>query len=442
MTSARSTNALRSLIGFDSIEKPYESFYVYVSRLLRCNLMNAMEMRRRIPAEWLQTAFSSDLQVPARLVSQLREIAPGVDLHAKLQVDPWVPFASLNSIAPEQLRVCALCLEDGYHTYAWHSDAIERCPVHDEALTTMCGRCESPLVRVARVTAPGALECPRGCTLVGGLHSGLDPEPNRLTRALDAHLDWVSALRARIAFVSGPIHVVYPPIAHGDASIRTPPRPSPGLLPAMLDTLRLARRAVPELLPFHAHQHERWILSASRWPSVAGDLPRESQVEALRRAFRRGVYQTYLPLFDAGATIVALAQCLKTLNEPMQDVDGVPVLAIPSYLVTNSEITALRRLLARNQVSEVTPAHYQAVLHEFVERAFLRRTALNRIGTASNLLCVAERFDAVVRVGRSLLRVSGATQTEPAGQGAWRGFRELAEIPGGFIHVSDRTGPA
>ena len=114
---------------------------------------------------------------------------------------------------------------------------------------------------------------------------------------------------------------------------------------------------------------------------------------------------------------------------------------LPSYLVTNYEITALRRLLARGSDAGLACAHYQQVLIELLEHARLRRIALNELQEPSPHVIVAEAFDAIVRTAVGHWRISGRTQGDNESRITWQDFREPAEMTGGIIHVMRRNGP-
>lgn len=428
---------MRALIGMATLDKPYESFCAYVSRLIRANRLTGKETRDIFPNGWLGAAFVPSAMAPPDLIATLRHTSPLSDPAVKLEVAPWVPFPRLSSVAPEVLRVCTACLALGYHTYAWHCDAIERCPVHDETLTDSCARCGGPLIRSAHITADGLFACPRGCVLARGLHMGLDPEPPELTRKLGEHLAWVQAVRDSIVVISGPVYIAYPPRAYGTGWMRSPPCPSAGLLLALLDALIVVHRAVPRRLEFHAVSHGKWTITVRPW-HVIGSKPSEGEMEALRRTFRRGVYDTHVGLFAMAPLPKALA---RIRSRVITNSDGGSILVLPSYLVTNSEVAALRRLLARSDVSAATAAHYQMVFEDILQQAIERREALDAMEKPASILCLSERFDAIVRCGHRMVRVIGETHNESSAQQAWNGYRELAEIPGGFIHVAEQSGP-
>ena len=180
---------LERLIGFDTLSRPLESWYAFVSRLIRANLLNDVDIRKQLPADWVRCAFAphevqtSDLAVPAPYIDRLPDVA------LKLRPITWQPFPELSSAPPECLRGCPRCLEAGYHSYAMQGDAIARCPVHDEELVHRCPHCDTQLLWQARTPGLSAFQCPAGCPLLEGVHSGLHvPHEDRITAALAEHL--------------------------------------------------------------------------------------------------------------------------------------------------------------------------------------------------------------------------------------------------------------
>ena len=49
---------LERLIGFDTLNRPLESWYAFVGRLIRANLLNDVEIRNQLPADWVRWAFA------------------------------------------------------------------------------------------------------------------------------------------------------------------------------------------------------------------------------------------------------------------------------------------------------------------------------------------------------------------------------------------------
>lgn len=433
------------LIGFDTLDRPLESWYAFVSRLIRANLLNDVDIRRHLPVDWVRWAFAphdvqaNDLAAPDPYIAVL----PGLEL--KLRPMAWQPFPELSSAPPECLRGCPRCLAAGYHSYAWQGDLIARCPVHDDALVHRCPHCDTQLLWQARSPRLSAFHCPAGCALLEGVHSGLYvPHEGQITTALQEHWAWTQAVREAITLASGPVHIAYPPYL-SIAPLRMPPLPSKGLLPTLLDTLQARNVALPVFAPYHEQSHGRWIMEIEPWTWNEAETRDEAQLEAYRRAFRRGAYRTHVPLpnraiFDrwlAGSESIHG----RWHDGSVEEGSLCTTFAFPSYLVTNNELTALRRLLARGSNPGLACAHYQQVLIELLEHARLRRIALDQLQEPSPHVTVAERFDVIVRAPTGHWRVSGCTQGEDESHSTWRDFREPAEMASGIIYVMRRHGP-
>ena len=437
---------LERLIGFDTFKRPLESWYAFVSRLIRTNLLSDIEIRQYLPADWIRWAFAPHEVQASDLTSLDLYVGALPDVELKLQPVAWQPFPELSSAPPECLRGCPRCLQEGYHSYAMQGDLIARCPVHDEALVHRCPHCDTQLLWHTRSPGRSAFHCPAGCLLLEGTHSGLHmPHEEQMTTALQEHLAWTQALREVVSFVSGPVHIAYPPYL-AVASLRTPPLPSSGLLPALLHAMTAVRLAVPPFACYHEQSQGRWAIKVMPWTWNRADTPVEDQVDNYRRAFRRGAYRTYVPLVNPEVFEQWLANSEAANGNwhggGVEEGNGCTIFGLPSYFVTNSELIALRRLLARgNSNPGLACAHYAQVLTELLEHARLRRIALDRLEEPSPHVTVAENFDAIVLTDRGYWRVCGRTQGDELSRTTWRDFREPAEIAAGIIHVMRRYGP-
>ena len=75
---------LERLIGFDTLSRPLESWYAFVSRLIRANLLNDVDIRKQLPVDWVRCAFApqaiqtSDLAIPTPYVDQLPDAQASV----------------------------------------------------------------------------------------------------------------------------------------------------------------------------------------------------------------------------------------------------------------------------------------------------------------------------------------------------------------------------
>lgn len=439
------SSPLVRLIGFDTLHRPLESWYAFVSRLIRANLLNDLEIRHQLPADWVKWAFAphevraSDLAAPSSYVAELR------DRELKLRPALWQPFPELSSVPPECLRACRRCLEAGYHSYALQGDMIARCPVHDEPLVHLCPHCSVPLLWQARSPSASAFQCPAGCPLVEGVHSGLHvPHEPQITAALQEHWAWTQELRQSITLASGPVHIAYPPYL-AVAPLHMPPLPSAGLLPAMLDALRATGLVLPAFESYHNKSHGQWTLTVQPWAWNEAHAVDENWLESHRGAFRRGVYRTAVPLANRSTFIQWLAASESAHGRwhdgRLEEANHGATFVLPSYLVTNNELTALRRLLARGSNPELACTHYQQVLTDLLDHARLRRMALDELQEPSPHVTVAETFESVVTTAAGHWRVTGRTHGDEDSRGAWQNFREPAEMGSGFVHIMRRNGP-
>jgi hypothetical protein len=90
-------------------------------------------------------------------------------------------------------------------------------------------------------------------------------------------------------------------------------------------------------------------LKVQPWTWDEADSRDETHLEAYRRAFRRGAYRTYLPLVDRVAFEQWLARSEaahgKWHDGAVEEGSACAIFGLASYLVTNNELIALRRLL-------------------------------------------------------------------------------------------------
>ena len=130
---------ISELIGYDTCDRLFESWYAYVSRLIRVNALSSAEIRYRLPRAWLHLACDP-FQIQGSDTTLIDPL-PGIDNHtvdAKLFASTWIPFPELCSVPTECVRGCPTCLGNGYHCYATQSDLISRCPVHGHLLVQHC----------------------------------------------------------------------------------------------------------------------------------------------------------------------------------------------------------------------------------------------------------------------------------------------------------------
>lgn len=439
------TPPLERLIGFDTIRRPFESWYAFVARLIRANLLTDVEIRRQVPPDWVRWAFAPDSVLPGDLATlgpYFRQLSKP---EIKIRPGAWQPFPELSSSPPECLRICPRCIGDGYHSYAWQGDLIARCPVHHEPLTHHCPHCATQLLWQSRSPGLSAFQCPAGCLLLDGIHSGLYvPDELAITQALQEHWQWTQSLSAAITFVSGPMHIAYPPYL-ASAPLRMPPLPSKGLLPALMHALQSSGVTMPGFKPYHEQSRGHWTIEAKSWTWKESEPSTEYQLETYRRAFRRGAYRTHVPIATRAPIDAWLAASESAHGRwhggEVEEGEHCSTLVLPSYLVTNNELTGLRRLLARGRDPELACAHYLQALVDLLEHARQRRIALDKLDHPSPHITVAESVDAIVRTAEGYWRLSGFTRGEDDSRASWLDYREPAEIAGGMIHIMRRSGP-
>ncbi len=424
-------NGLEQLIGFHTLNRPLESWYAFVSRLIRANLLNGSEVRRQLPLEWIRWAFAPHEVRAEDLVALDTQLAHLPDADLKLRPAAWQLWPDLSSVPPECLRACASCLLAGYHSYAMQCDLIARCPVHHEELTHHCPHCQTPMVWSGRVLGTRAFECPSGCSLIEGIHGGLlVPYEAELSAILGRHAAWLQTLRNSIAFVSGPVYIAYPPhlaVMPGATAL-----PSKGLSTALLQSLLATGIAIPPFKAYHEQAPGRWTVEVQPWRPVQPITEPEFGLEGLRDGFRRGAFRTYIPLADAEA----FERWLVLSETKHGDWHGGAVergstsflFRFRSHLITNAELVGLRRLLTSGNDPALACTHYQQVLVEVLERACQRDSAISRQdGSAASVVAIAEIFDAILLVGEAYWRVCGHTRVNDALE-AWLSHQEPARI--------------
>ncbi|NJB79311.1 hypothetical protein [Xanthomonas arboricola] len=433
----------RLLIGVNSIDRPLESWYAYISRLIRCNLLKTTDAEKCLPADWIKQAFTPD---DVEKVQLSGVVCDALDYY-KLQPDAWKLFPSLGSSPPECVRACPACMADGYHSYAMQDDLLTQCPLHGCELSHVCWQCGVSLIRAALQPISNAFRCPRGCSLTAATHSGLHvPQLDLLTAHFGEHLQWITKVREAITLRCPPMYVAYPPhvmAAEGLADTR----PSPGLTVALLQQLAAAGAQLPAPLMFQASSEGKWRFQVTRWKVQSGSSGalKAGPAQTYRHAFHRGVFVTRVPICWIGSWTAwkeanhsnRTAQ-LVSLAAPRR---GVMAIELPSYLMTNAELSALQMLLCQDLDEIVASVFYDELLYQTLNRACERRVALDAMHLNDLSLHLAEAFDALVRVGDTTWRVSATTECEPSLSSAWIDYRELADMRAGQIFVSRRSGP-
>lgn len=439
------TVLLNDLIGFDTHGRPFESWYAFVSRLICANVMTTFEARKTFPSSWLNSAydpFNAQVENLTHLkwLSELQDISC---LETKVSTSNWVPFPTLSSVPPECLRGCPRCLANGYHSYATQADLLTHCPVHGALLTHRCPHCDRPLFWRGYASSPLAFRCPAGCPLIDAHASGLLlDDAAALEAAWADQLAAMNALKSAVRFVSGPVHVGYPPLLASSGGLRTPPLPTPGLLQALCAALRAKGVSIPSLRAFHLSKKSSWHFCVAPWRPVSLKML-EAIVDRMLLGFRRGAYHTVLPVVQPEQFRQWLEDSLDRYGPWLEDyryelIEGIHWLTLPSFFLTNAELTALRFVLVRGRVGPEARAHYTPLLIDILARARQRRVALDSSCARSRRLAISDYVEGVVIADDKTWRIQGLAVAEPSFADAWADYREPAEIGDLFIHIGRR----
>lgn len=362
----------------------------------------------------------------------------------KLDISGWQLLGSIEDEAFERPRICPDCIKAGLHSYGFQGELIARCPLHRRELSTSCPACGWPLVwGDPAYPSRSALYCPRGCSLYGSLFGGLFEPPACYAKSLSDHWQWVRSAKKVIHFLTSPLVVTYPPCAHavGGGLISGS---TPGLVPAICSALRSCGVAVPEALPFHAVDHGRWTVVASKWLSRASaNGAVADQMESLTLRFQRGPYTTQVPLTDP-LRIKKILRSIKSRSSvdrlDISHESGVALLNVSSSMFTNAEISALCRCLGTSDDATSNGDYYMDVLVDWLTAASERCAALKVFPAASPILRVTDRFDALVCTRPGMIRLSGYAVGDSESQTSWDGYCERAEL-GGAVYVASGHGP-
>jgi len=432
-----------SLIGFNAKIPTYESFYIYVSRIISANFLNEKEVHQYISSSWLQLAFAPHNAREAQVDAIANEAPAFLSLKSsQAMTASWEIFPTLESHPNEFMRFCPKCLMDGHHSYAFQSTLIKECPIHCVALTDTCSDCGTPVPWKSHlVYSKSALRCPRGCDLSGQQLNGLKGTPRRLEDALARHFEWTQQLKKNIQFELGPIYIAYPPRQQLEGI--TPYRPSFGLTATLCEAFRLHNHNIPEFLSFHDTSHGGWQFKFEGWdiPDTTEPLCLERR-SLMARAIDRGPYVTLLPMPTSPHGRIALNQLASTqIKHKFRRLYKRDrwLIAVPSHLVTNSEVTALYQVLCSEQNDAAASIFYDRLLVELLERAYERRTAFD---SAKNATCldIAERIEGLVSVGGRSFRFTATTKSDLFGREAWETYSEQTAPRSGTIVFATARG--
>lgn len=432
-------DAIERLIGFSTHSRPFESWYAFVSRLICANLMTPGEANSILPTSWIDAAydpFNAHLcHLSGRRSLGLNDGNPAAS--AKVVATDWMPLPTLSSAPPECLRGCPTCLAHGYHSYATQGDLITHCPVHHEPLTHRCPHCDRPLFWRGVGGSPLAFRCPQGCSLASTAAPGLIlPDANALEAAWKVHYLATAAMKNALQFVSGPVHLAYPPLS-GELCSREPALPTPGAVRALYDAVSDLGVAAPRMPSGFSQSDSAWRFQITPWTGTLVNSP--AFIDRMLLGFRRGPYRTVIPVTQSAL----VGRWLET-SVPLRE--GVSVssenemhwLTLPSHLIVKPELMALRRVLAQSREQPHAYMHYGALIETILARASERRNALDAWPTPAKILRMSDYVDGIF-VARGLAwRAQGTVFAEQARTHAWRDYRELAELGDQFIHITHR----
>jgi len=268
---------------------------------------------------------------------------------------------------------------------------------------------------------------------------GLIAFHEKLETVLTKHLEWVRQMQQSIRFAIDPIYIAYPPRQELLGVI--PYRPSNGITAAFFDALRPYKNDLPPFLIFHNSSHGDWHFKVEPWTisQKAGPLDLAAR-KGMAMAIRRGPYTTELPWPLFSEESVALNEALIANNAPSHQYHRLRqherwLLAIPSYMVTNSEIAALHQAL-NSDGGLVVDVFYGQMLIELVKRARERKKDFDS-RLESSFINVAERIEGVVEVGERMFKFSGQSDNGTSGRKAWESFTEQTAPQTGTTWFAD-----
>lgn len=424
MEESKYSQDLKSLIGFGLINRPYESIYAFVSRLIRENLLTKTDAYAILPRRWLIEAFDGQ-NLRDHLSSPLSEFCDSaVDGELKTRGHPWNPF-SWTSCLSGRLRGCVKCFAVGYHSYAYQSDLMQRCPVHDEELVDTCPRCGTALILVAPSLAIRALQCPAGCDLMEGTHVGLMDEcSNAVDAKLGAHLAVVKRLQTVCQFLADPLFIRYPPFRFDEQHKR-----SPGLTGAVIDALRAVCTDMPEPLDYHRNRNVRWEVRIKRIDRLIPEgLPEARRVE-VRRSCHRGTFHTYLPVLRESDVVRQLEGASGDAPARLQTLGANtwPIIDAAPYLFLNSELEQLHALLC-SRGGRGAACQYSFCLESLLEHVSKRFERMQGESNDWGGADISEWFEGLVRLPNGLWRVTAMVRSTETARIDWRDLTQYRSL--------------
>jgi len=400
-TATSAWSSCESLLGYAAVDRKHESIYALISRMMIANHLNESESRALIPDQLSKAALYADRAYCSDAVSWLtdRGVSPA---HALSRVDPqsWECLPGFNSVPQSKLRICEICFGSQFHTWAWSSDVMSKCPLHGCELQETCPKCRVGLLRKGRTLRRSAFTCPRSCALATGPLSGLGSSLNELgAEQLEQHKRWIETVRQAVRIDFGPTHIAYPTYLEV-APYRASPTISSGLTMATLKQIEGGGAKVPAPLPWHDDSTSHWQVTITPWSPSIEPLPKDVIAKA-KNAIYRDAYTTTLPILDVAhaADFFRSKPTLSTIAKPDNEAvtsGAFPCIRFPSKLLVANEIHALYRALSNDVPCKISGSNYQEMMLDLVEVATGRMDAIERGHAEFPQLAVAERVDALL----------------------------------------------
>lgn len=419
---------LTTLIGYGGRDRPYESFYNYVARMIRINHLTGPEVRKFFPGSWLRLAFEPERASTAlteECSTQVPEPTP-LAIH-QTSIQAWLPMPSMESHPQERMRYCPECLARGLHSYAYQARFLLSCPYHGATLMDACANCGAPIAwrQEPYGYARGALRCVRGCDIGGNVLTGVLPPPSALTAFWATQWQWIHHFRRHVTAIIGPVYVMYPACQRDWGQAH---QPTQGAFVALCDALHPFASDLPSRAIYHDFDHGAWTLTIQPWDTLPSYWSSGVELDTVLHTFERGAYKTVLPLprspwLDNQLKRLQHDQLSVQYRYEVRRGQPIDVLVFPSFLITNSELTALYRIvMASDEVDSATSLYVRSLV-DTLDIAYRRRQAWDsQVGT--DVLDIGERLDGLIRMDGRTFRVVGCAISSRAGAQAWETFTE------------------
>jgi hypothetical protein len=290
-----------------------------------------------------------------------------------------------------------------------------------------CANCGAPIAwrHEPYAYTRGALRCIRGCDIGGNVLTGVLPPSGALTASWATQWQWIHHFRRHVTAIIGPVYVMYPACqrAWGQAD-----QPTQGAFVALFDALQPFTSDLPFRATYHDIDHGAWTLSIQPWDAPTSCWPSDVEVDTVLHTFERGAYKTVLPLPVSPWLVNQLerlqndelgahCRCEARKRQPLD------VLVLPSFLITNSELTALYRIAMASDEVDSAAGLYVRSLVDTLDIAYRRRRAWD-YQEAIDVLDIGERLDGLIRMDARTFRIAGCAINTRAGAQAWETFTE------------------